>query len=371
MPKILKEMRNGYTTGSCAAAGTKAAILALQGNVVNEIELYALSGELLHIPIKSIEFTASGAKAEVIKDGGDDPDITHGSSVFTEVVINKNVGTIKFHAGLGVGTVTEPGLSIPPGEPAINPGPRKMMTQVVRELLPKGYGCDITISIPRGVELCKRTLNPILGIVGGISVIGTTGIVRPMSEEGFKNSLTPQISVAQAKGYKDIIFVPGKIGENVAKTLNLPIAAMVQTSNFIGHMLEFAADKGVESILLFGHLGKMVKVAGGIFYTHSKIADCRLEILSAYAALMGMDSKGVEEILNVKTTEAAMPIIERYNLPEKGYYDLLAKRASLRSQQHVFNALKVGTVMVTLKGEILGMDENAKEIGGRLGWNLK
>lgn len=366
-----KEMKSGYTTGSCAAAGTKAALLALQGNVVKEVELYALSGELLYIPIESVEFTADGAKAEVIKDGGDDPDITHGASVFTEVVINPQSKTVNFHAGLGIGIVTQPGLSVEPGQPAINPGPRKMMTQVVQELLPQGCGCDITVSIPKGIELAKKTLNPILGIEGGISVIGTTGIVRPMSEEGFKNSLTPQISVAKANGYNDIVFVPGKIGENIAKALSLPSKALIQTSNFIGHMLEFAVDEEIKSVLLFGHLGKLVKVAGGIFYTHSKIADARLEIMASYAAMLGMDSTGVKEIFSVKTTEAAMPIIEKYGLVEKGYYDLLAQRASLRSQQHVFNAFTVGTVIVTLKGEILGMDDNAKQIGGRLGWNLK
>lgn len=366
-----KEMKSGYTTGSCAAAGTKAALLALQGNVVKEVELHALSGELLHIPIESVEFTADGAKAEVIKDGGDDPDITHGASVFTEVVINPQSKTVNFHAGLGIGIVTQPGLSVEPGQPAINPGPRKMMTQVVQELLPQGCGCDITVSIPKGIELAKKTLNPILGIEGGISVIGTTGIVRPMSEEGFKNSLTPQISVAKANGYNDIVFVPGKIGENIAKALSLPSKALIQTSNFIGHMLEFAVDEEIKSVLLFGHLGKLVKVAGGIFYTHSKIADARLEIMASYAAMLGMDSTGVKEIFSVKTTEAAMPIIEKYGLVEKGYYDLLAQRASLRSQQHVFNAFTVGTVIVTLKGEILGMDDKAKQIGGRLGWNLK
>lgn len=366
-----KEMKSGYTTGSCAAAGTKAALLALQGNVVKEVELHALSGELLHIPIESVEFTADGAKAEVIKDGGDDPDITHGASVFTEVVINPQSKTVNFHAGLGIGIVTQPGLSVEPGQPAINPGPRKMMTQVVQELLPQGCGCDITVSIPKGIELAKKTLNPILGIEGGISVIGTTGIVRPMSEEGFKNSLTPQISVAKANGYNDIVFVPGKIGENIAKALSLPSKALIQTSNFIGHMLEFAVDEEIKSVLLFGHLGKLVKVAGGIFYTHSKIADARLEIMASYAAMLGMDSTGVKEIFSVKTTEAAMPIIEKYGLVEKGYYDLLAQRASLHSQQHVFNAFTVGTVIVTLKGEILGMDDNAKQIGGRLGWNLK
>lgn len=366
-----KKMKNGYTTGSCAAAGTKAAILAMQGNIVNEVEIYALSGQLLHIPIKNVELTLNGARAEVIKDAGDDPDITHGVSVFTEVAVNTQNETINFHAGKGIGTVTELGLSVAPGEPAINPGPRQMMMNVVRELLPKNYGCDITISIPKGVELAKKTLNPILGIEGGISIIGTTGIVRPMSEEGFKNSLTPQISVAKANGFNDIIFVPGKIGENIAKKLALPPKALIQTSNFIGHMLEFAADEGIKSVLLLGHLGKLVKVAGGIFYTHSKIADARLEILASYAASLGMDKAGVKEIFKVKTTEAAMPIIEKYGLKQKGYYDLLAQRASLRSRQHVFNALTVGTVIVTLKGEILGMDDNAKQIGGRLGWNLK
>lgn len=366
-----KEMKSGYTTGSCAAAGTKAAILALQGNVVQQVKLHALSGETLYIPIKSVEFTANGARAEVIKDAGDDPDITHGVSVFTEVIINTQNEEINFHAGLGIGTVTEPGLSVAPGQPAINPGPRQMMIEVVRELLPKKYGCDITVSIPKGVELAKKTLNPILGIEGGISVIGTTGVVRPMSEEGFKNSLTPQISVAKANGFDDIVFVPGKIGENIAKKLDLPAKSLIQTSNFIGHMLEFAADEGIKSVLLFGHLGKLVKVAGGIFYTHSKIADARLEILASYAALLGMDRAGIEEIFKVKTTEAAMPIIAKYDLDKKGYYDLLAQRASKRSQQHVFNALTVGTVLVTLKGEILGMDDNARQIGGRLGWNLR
>lgn len=366
-----KPMKKGYTTGSCAAAGVKAGIMALQGNIAEAVELKALSGEDIYIPIAGVEVKDQVARVEVIKDAGDDPDITHGASVFTEVKVNPHSSEIRFFAGLGIGTVTEAGLSVPPGEPSINPGPRKMMSAVVRELLPKDWGCDITISIPAGVELCKKTLNPILGIKGGISVIGTTGIVHPMSEEGFKNSLTPQISVAKANGFEDIVFVPGKIGENIAKTLDLPEKALVQTSNFIGHMLEYAAEKKVRSVLLLGHLGKLCKVSGGIFYTHSKIADGRLEILASYAALMGMDQAGVEAIFKVKTTEAAMPILERYGLPEKGYYDLLAERASLRSMQHVFNEFEVGTIMVTLKGEILGMDENARKIGGRLGWNLK
>ncbi|WP_196603403.1 cobalt-precorrin-5B (C(1))-methyltransferase CbiD [Pectinatus haikarae] len=367
---MAKEMKNGYTTGSCAAAGVKAVLLFMLNKTIStEVELTALSGEKLIIPIKYINISKDGIWAEVIKDAGDDPDITHGVSVFTKVTLNNN-SAVKFFAGDGIGIVTKEGLSVPVGQPSINPGPRRMMTTVVHELLPEGQGCDITISIPAGRELAKRTLNPILGIEGGISVIGTSGVVRPMSEEGFKNSLTPQIDVALAAGFSDQIFVPGKIGENIAVALGLPRQAIVQTSNFIGHMLEYAADKNLNGVLLLGHLGKLVKVSAGNFYTHSKISDARLETIAAYSAFLGMEQAGIKRIFNCITTEAAMTIIKEYHL-EQELYPLLCERASIRSMQHVFQKLKIGTVMATLKGELLGMDENAKRIGEKLHWNIK
>lgn len=366
---MIKKLKSGYTTGSCAAAGTKAALLFLLKKVVpTEVEIDALSGEKLHIPIKQVKVSKGEIWAEVIKDAGDDPDITHGVSVFTKVILNNN-GNVRFFAGDGIGIITKAGLSVPVGQPSINPGPRKMMTNVVHELLPAGQGCDITIAIPLGKELAKRTLNPILGIKGGISVIGTSGIVRPMSEEGFKNSLTPQIDVALAAGFSNQIFVPGKIGENIAVNLGLPQQAIVQTSNFIGYMLEYAADKNLAGILLLGHLGKLVKVAAGNFYTHSKISDARLETMAAYSALLGMDKEGVKKIFDCITTEAAMEVVEEYHLEDK-LYPLLCKRASSRAMQHIFQKLQVGTIMATLKGKILGMDENAKEIGRKLHWNI-
>lgn len=364
-------MKNGYTTGACGAAGVRAGLLALLGNEVEDVTIYALTGEEINIPIESIKVEEDSATVEVIKDAGDDPDITNGVSVFTTIKIRKWDNDINFFGGLGIGKVTQPGLAVPVGEPSINMGPRKMMEIEARKLLPKEWGLDITISIPKGVELAKKTLNPILGIEGGISIIGTTGIVRPMSEEGFKNSLTPQISVAKAKGFENIVFVPGKIGENIAKEYNIPAGSIVQISNFIGHMLEFAQKEKVKSVLLFGHLGKLCKVSGGIFYTHSKIADARQEILASYAALFGMDKDGVEEIFKARTTEAIIPIIEKYQLDKKGFYDYLAKRASIRAMQHVFGEITVGTVMITLKGELLGMDEEALRIGCELGWNIK
>ncbi|WP_091829575.1 cobalt-precorrin-5B (C(1))-methyltransferase CbiD [Propionispira arboris] len=365
-----KRMKNGFTTGACAAAGTKAALLALQGETVSNVTIMALSGETIQVPIASIEFTADGAKAKVIKDAGDDPDITHGASVFTQVQINRESSTIRFFAGLGIGTVTKPGLSIPMGEPSINLGPREMIQMVVREILGEQTGCDITISIPDGIELAKRTLNPVLGIEGGLSIIGTTGIVRPMSEDGFKNSLSPQISVAKALGYDSLVFVPGKIGEKIAlEKCHLPSEALIQTSNFIGHMLEVAAQQKIKRVLLFGHLGKLIKVAAGIFYTHNRIADARLETLAAYAGALGLPAVGIAEVLASTTTEAAISIIENYNV--KGLYDILAQRASLRAQRYLFNEVAVGTVLITLNGELLGMDAMAKEIGKDLGWTIK
>lgn len=367
---MTKKLRNGYTTGTCAAAGVKAALLALQGKYPLIVDIMSMQNEKIEVPVKSVKLTVLGAKAEIIKDSGDDPDITNGVSVFTEVHIYKDSSVIFFKAGKGIGIVTKPGLSVLPGEPAINPGPRELITKVVRELLGNDHGCEVTISIPTGIELAKRTLNPTLGIEGGLSVIGTTGIVRPMSEEGFKNSLVPQISVAKAAGFASIVFVPGKIGEKIAvEKCHLPKEAIVQTSNFIGHMLEAASEMNIKNVLLFGHIGKLVKVAAGVFYTHNRIADARLETLAAYAGSLGMPMEGIRQILSSSTTEAVLPIIEQYGLQE--IYDILAARASLRAERYVFNDLHVGTVLVTLSGDIIGMDDNAKRIGSELKWNIK
>lgn len=362
-----KRWRKGITTGACAAAAVKAALLAWQGENKTQVEVKSPQGAAIMVPITGAWRLETGGKACVVKDAGDDPDITNGTEVWAEVEVT---GTdIEIRAGRGVGIVTQPGLAVPPGQPAINPGPREMILSAACECLPQGQGAVITISIPAGVDLARRTLNPLLGIEGGISVLGTTGIVEPMSEEAFKNSLVPQISVAQALGYDQVVFVPGKMGWNAAvQNYGLPEKAVVQTSNFIGYMLEQAAGKKVRSVLLFGHLGKLVKVAAGIFYTHSRIADGRLETLAAYAAWLGASQETVRKLLGLKTAEAAIELIAAADLG--AIYPLLAAKASERAQQHVYGDLAVGTVLTTLKGEILGMDTMAKTIGGELGWNI-
>lgn len=370
---MAKELRSGYTTGACAAAGAKAAILFLQGALDGErtppMEIRALDGTELYIPIASIRRTEKGVVAEVIKDSGDDPDITNGVSVFTEVVLREEGEGIRYFAGKGIGYVTKPGLSVAVGEPSINPGPRALIANVLHEVAGEGVCADITISIPEGIELAKKTLNPTLGIVGGISVIGTTGVLRPMSEEAFKTSLVPQIDMAKAAGYTAIVFVPGKIGERVARSFGLPQEALIQTSNFIGYMLEAAADRQIEHVLLLGHIGKLAKVAAGSFYTHNRMADGRLEAIAAYAAAAGLPGEAVQRILAATTTEEAIPLLEEHALT--CVYDILAERASVRAERYLFGAMEVGTVMTTLQGTVLGMDQHARKIGRALGWNLQ
>ncbi len=352
-----KHLRGGYTTGACAAAGVKAALFfAGSGEVVREVEIVALDGTILKIPVAAVKkIDEEKICAEVVKNSGDDPDVTNGVSVFTAI---KKIpgGEIVFKAGEGIGRVTKPGLSISPGEPAINPGPRKLIKNVAEEF--EIAGLEVEISIPAGKELAKKTLNPTLGIEGGISVIGTTGVLRPMSEEAFKNSLVPQIDVAKAAGFKTLVFVPGKIGENIAKKIGLPYAATVHTGNFIGFMLERAAERKIEKIILCGHIGKLIKVAAGNFHTHNRISDARLETLAAYSASEGLPAEEVKKILAANTAEDAADIIAKNNLQK--VWDKIAERASFRAKRYVFGEIEVGTILTNYQSEILGRDEVAR-----------
>lgn len=378
---MAKQLKGGYTTGACLAAGAKAGAMIMQGEDPGDrVDIVALDGTPLQIPIASVELLAHGVKVEIIKDAGDDPDITNGTSVFitfsflTQEQLQPVYGQsilykqILFEAGQGIGHATKPGLSLAVGEPAINPGPRQLVYNSIKDIIGE-KACLVRVDIPAGTELATKTLNPVLGIEGGISVIGTTGVLRPMSEEAFKKSLVPQIEVAKAAGFTTQIFVPGKIGERIATSWGLPTEAMVQTSNFIGFMLEAGADHDLERILLFGHIGKLAKVAAGVFHTHNRVGDARLEVLAAYSAAQGMPAEGVQRILQAVTTEEALPVIEEYGL--QSVYQVIAARASYRAERLLFNRLQVGTVLVTLQGKLLGMDEKAKEIGRDFGWQIK
>lgn len=363
-------MRTGITTGTCAAAAAKAAILAWRNQFPTIVEVLSPQGRAISVPIAVATATTEGGSASVCKDAGDDPDITNGVMIHVDIELLQHSTAVILKAGIGVGTVTKPGLAVPVGDPAINSGPRAMIMQAVRDVLPDPTGAIVTISIPEGERLAKRTLNPILGITGGLSIIGTTGIVEPMSEEAFKNSLTPQISVVKALGYDSIVFVPGKMGQdNAVKRYGLPAETVVQTSNFVGHMLEKAVQYGMKQVLLLGHLGKLAKVAAGNFHTHNRMADARLETIAAYMAASGAPQHTIQEILACATAEAVIPIIADLQMTD--VYQILAARASTRAERYVFGDLKVGTTILSLHGDLLGLDENAREIGGELGWNIE
>jgi cobalt-precorrin-5B (C1)-methyltransferase len=364
-----QKWKRGVTTGTCAAAAAKAAVYALlQQTEVTWIEITTPRGITVTLPVQACSYHNDEACCGVVKDAGDDPDNTDGLTIYATVRLRNDPG-ISLKGGEGVGVVTKPGLQVDVGEAAINPIPREMICRAVLEYLPPEQGLEIMNSVPDGRERALKTLNPVLGIMGGISILGTTGIVEPMSEEAFRHSLAPQIDVALAAGYTSLVFTPGKIGENIARKYQIPTAITILTSNFIGYMLGEASRRGVKDVILFGHIGKLVKVAGGIFYTHSKIADGRMDIIAAEAAHMGATATQVGEILTCVTTEATLPILTAAGLQD--IFNRLAKRASLRAAQHVHNTLRVGTVMVSLQGTVLGIDEQAQKIGGEAGWHLK
>ncbi|BCV21176.1 cobalt-precorrin-5B (C(1))-methyltransferase CbiD [Moorella sp. Hama-1] len=364
---MAKELRRGYTTGTCAAAAARAAALALwRGETVHRVALTLPRGEKITIPVTLLHKDADEAEAMVIKDAGDDPDVTDGAAVHVRAW--KQAKGLVLRGGEGIGTVTRPGLAVPVGEPAINPVPRAMINNAVADLVPTGQGLELEISIPRGEELARRTLNPRLGITGGLSILGTTGIVEPMSEEAFRTSLVPQIDVALAAGWETLALTPGRLGQRHAEEKYcLPATAVILTSNFIGYLLEACAERPVKRVLLWGHAGKLVKVAGGIFYTHSHIADARQEIIAARAAAAGASRELVQQILAATTVEAVQELLRGTDL-EPGFWDSLAARASQRAMALVHGALTVGTALLDLQGEIMGLDAAARQIMGDLGY---
>ncbi len=344
-------LRRGYTTGTCAAAAGKAAVRALfAGEVLDKVNIRLPGGNNAEIAVRSVELGADHARCCVLKDAGDDPDVTNGAEIWAEAR-EINAG-ISVKGGAGVGVVTKRGLQISPGEAAINPVPREMILNCVREVLPEGRGVEVTISVPDGEMLARRTMNPRLGIVGGISILGTTGIVEPRSVEAFRNSLLPQLDIALAAGYDEPVLTPGRIGERNATARGIPRDAIVQMGNFLGFMLHACAERGVKNVLLFGSLGKLAKLAAGYLYTHSKASASGLRIIAARAAEIGAEPRVVEEVANANTTEEALDILRRNDL--LGALDLVAKDARKAAEEHVGGGLKVGVVLASLRGEIVG-----------------
>jgi cobalt-precorrin-5B (C1)-methyltransferase len=359
--------REGYTTGSCAAGAAKAACLLLRGDDLPErIEIPLPTKARLQMPIHKGKLEDSGATATILKFAGDDADITDGLEIRAIVRCLSSLGDVHIRGGQGIGTVTKKGLAQPVGESAINPVPRSMIREAVREIFPQEE-LEVIIEVPDGEKTAQHTLNSRLGIVGGISILGTSGIVRPMSEEAFKTSILPELDQAVAYGHKAIVLTPGHYGFRVAtERFKVPTEAVVQMSNFVGFLLEEAAYRGFEQVILLGHIGKLIKVSGGIFHTHNRVADARSEILLAHAALAGIKTETLATLAEFPTTEGAT--IELLNLGQQPLLHHLAHLASERAQAFTFDRLRVGTVMTLLNGQPVGWDRNSQEIVIKENW---
>ncbi|MEM4576250.1 MAG: cobalt-precorrin-5B (C(1))-methyltransferase CbiD [Candidatus Nezhaarchaeales archaeon] len=351
----MKFLKYGISTGACAAAAAKAAALALMGVKTDKVSIPTPIGLRLEVPVEGCRrIDDERAVAWVVKDPGDDVDVTRGLKIHATVRLTRD-GEIVIKGGEGIGVVTKPGLPVPVGEAAINPVPRMMIKQALQEVLPPGIGAEVLIEVPGGDEVAKRTLNPKLGIIGGISILGTTGIVKPHSTSAYKRSLSVQVDVALANGHDRIVIVPGNVGARVARQLlKIPDEAIVQAGDFIGYMLRKAVEKGVKEILLVGHAGKLVKIAAGIFNTHHKVADARMEVIAAYAAAAGADNHLVKRILEANTTEEAIKLLQLHGIL-KQTFNMIADRARSRCIDLIDGRANVGIIIVSLEGEVLGV----------------
>jgi cobalt-precorrin-5B (C1)-methyltransferase len=350
-----RTLRAGFTTGTCAAAAARAATILLfhTGQQLTEVEVALPAGFSLTLPLQYAVAGDGYACCAVRKEAGDDPDITDGLTL--EARSRRIDSGIRLLAGAGIGRVTRRGLAVPPGEAAINPAPREQITRAVSGVLPEGMGVEITLSIPGGEELAAHTLNPELGITGGLSILGTTGVVEPMSATAFWRSLIPQLDIASAAGHRQVVLTPGKMGRRHALRLLRPAPeAVVVTGNFIGHLLQACVARGIREAILCGHIGKLLKVAGGIADTHSKVADARREILVAHAALAGLPLAVLRELMGHNTAEESAEFLLR-----AGHSRVLfsvAEAAAAKAEKMSKGRLRAGCLLLDLQGRVLAAD---------------
>lgn len=359
-----KELRYGYTTGSCATAVSAAATeMLLTGKKIEEVVIRLPSTEQVIFQLVDIEINKEFVSCATIKDGGDDPDVTHGAKIYGKVSYGgKGINLI---GGEGIGTVTAKGLQCEVGQPAINPTPRKMIIKNVEKVLAENNcdsSLDIELSVKNGKEIAEKTYNGRLGIVGGISILGTTGIVEPMSEKALVDTIKIMIDKQYSVDPNAILISPGNYGEKFCKDyLTLDINKAVKISNYIGEALDYIKYKGFKKILLVGHTGKLVKIAAGVMNTHSSYADGRMEIIGIHSGLAGAGVETLENIMKAVTTDQAFDIIK-----DKDYYctvkDSILEKVLYHLNFRLKNEVDIQVVMFTTDKEHIIMSENADKL---------
>ena len=358
-----KRLRLGYTTGSCAAAAAKAAAwMLLTGREKATVTLDTPKGIRLELPVLDIRQEENTVSCAIQKDGGDDPDITNGTLIYATLTRTETPG-ITIDGGQGIGRVTKRGLDQPVGNAAINSVPRKMIAENVQEvcdLCDYPGGISVLISAPEGEMLAKKTFNPRLGIVGGISILGTTGIVEPMSEEALVQTIHVELNQKRTVG-NYVLLTPGNYGaEFIRGEMGLDMNLAVQTSNFIGSSIDYCRTLGFSGALLIGHIGKLVKLAGGMMNTHSKYGDCRMDILAAHAGMAGVRPARIAEIMDCAACDDAVRILKEEGLDKPVLKTVTDK--VLFHLQHRAEDMEIGVVIFSKEYGILGESDNARTL---------
>lgn len=361
-----KKLRRGYTTGTCAAAAAKAAaIMLLEERELSSVWLLTPGGVELTLEVRDTVRGPASVSCGIVKDSGDDPDVTNGMTVYAKVTKTAERGVISIDGGEGIGRVTKPGLDQSVGNAAINSTPRRMITEALLSVCEDhayGGGLSVLIYAPEGKELAKKTFNERLGIVGGISILGTTGIVEPMSDSAVVETIRTELSVRAAAGKKAVLFTPGNYGADFIKnSLGLEPSAAVMTSNFIGDAFALASEAGFSEALLIGHIGKLVKLAGGMFNTHSRWGDCRAEIFASHAALSGAGNETVARIMDSAMTDDMLRLIDADGLKDDVMRSIMRKIEFQLTQRHL-GTMRAGVITFSNVYGILGMTGDAKEI---------
>ena len=368
-----KKLRYGYTTGSCAAAASKAAAaMLLSGKEISYVELHTPKGIDLRLEVLDISREDNAVSCAIQKDGGDDPDVTNGILIYAKVSREPaDEAQIIIDGGIGVGRVTKPGLEQPVGAAAINKVPRQMIRENLEAVCEQYHyhgKLSVVISIPSGVELAAKTFNPRLGIVGGISVLGTSGIVEPMSEQALIDTIRVEMRQKLANGMAYLLVVPGNYGIDFLDQYGhgLQLEDAVKCSNFVGEALDAAVEFGAKGVLLVGHIGKFIKLAGGIMNTHSHNADARMELLTVHAALLGAPVELLQKMMECVTTDDALKYLKEADLMEP-VMERIMEKMEFYVNQRAQHQLELGVITFSNVFGILGQTKNVPDLVKKIG----
>ena len=360
--KLSGQLKTGYTTGTSAAAASKSALITLlTGKSVEEVQITLPKGKKVTLKIAWTKIYENTITCAVIKDGGDDPDVTHGAEICSTVESTSNKGEVKIIGGVGVGKVTKPGLGLLLGHAAINPIPMKMITEAIHEVLTlypeihKKQGLKVTISVPSGEEIAKKTDNPRLGILGGISILGTTGIVLPYSTASFAAAIRQSLDVGIALNADTFILTTGGRSEDFCKSLFGDTYAdhcYVQMGDFAGYSVKQCHDKGVKKVFIAGFIGKLTKIAMGVKQTHVRGSHVNMDFMAKLAGTVGASGDILKLIRDANTARHVSEIIDSNHI--KGFYDLICGNAASQLKSYSKNELSVEVIMFDFKGCIIG-----------------